>query len=221
MRRAEPCERSDLLAVALLNTLRTSTKIPAYTKGGQTHQGVRIIGVITLFIVASTFSSRGFAEETWFLVVSQDKKVSVLFPEEPTEIEELSRRSPAGAIHTRRAQYESEGALLTIAGTKLPNMALRFAGADKILHNAAEGVLSNFLGKRTSEKKTKIGGEPAVVLKYLVPDYEKKDHPGYRGIAIALLVDKTLYVINGILTKEDPKSKAHQKKLLGSIQVHK
>ena len=54
-----------------------------------------------------------------------------------------------------------------------------------------------------------------------VPDYDDKDHPGYRGIAIALLVDRTLYVVNGILTDEDPKAKAKQQKLLGSIQVHK
>ena len=52
-------------------------------------------------------------------------------------------------------------------------------------------------------------------------DYDDEEHPGYRGIAIALLVDQILYVINGILTKEDPKSKAMQQKLLGSIQVHK
>jgi hypothetical protein len=69
--------------------------------------------------------------------------------------------------------------------------------------------------------ETKIGGEPAIVLEYRVPDYDDEDHPGYRGIAIALLVDESLYVINGILTKEDPKAKAKQQKLLGSIQVHK
>lgn len=181
---------------------------------------VRAIEVIALFIMAAVFSSRVFADETWVRVVSHDKKVSVLFPSKPDKVEELSRKSPAGTINTRRAQYESDGALLSIAGTKLPNAALKLAGTDNILRNAAEGILANYLGKKVSENKTKISGEPAVILEYLVPDYEKKDHPGYRGIAIALLVDKTLYVINGILTKEDPKSKANQQKLLGSIQVH-
>ncbi|UCF47646.1 MAG: hypothetical protein JSU89_10765, partial [Myxococcales bacterium] len=99
--------------------------------------------------------------------------------------------------------------------------ALTFAGTDKILRNAAEGILGEYLAKKTSEKRTKICGEPAVVLEFRVPDYEDKDHPGYRGIAIALLVDETLYVITGILTREDPKSKAKVRKLLESIRVHK
>jgi len=182
---------------------------------------VRALGVVALFIMTAVFSTRLFADETWVRVVSHDNKVSVLFPSQPDKVEELSRKCPAGTIHTRKAQYESDGALLSIAGTKLPNAALKLAGTDKILRNAAEGVLANYLGKKVSENKTKINGEPAVILEYIVPDYEKKDHPGYRGVAIALLVDKTLYVINGILTNEDPKSKANQEKLLGSIQVHK
>jgi hypothetical protein len=106
-------------------------------------------------------------------------------------------------------------------GTKLPRAALTFAGTDKILRNAAEGVLGTYLAKKTSEKRTKIGGEPGLILEYRVPDYEDEDHPGYRGMAIALLVDGTLYVINAILTREDPKSKAKVTKLLESIQVHK
>ena len=34
--------------------------------------------------------------------------------------------------------------------------------------------------------------------------------------AYALLVDQTLYVVTGIVTKEDPKSKAKVRKLLGA-----
>jgi hypothetical protein len=124
-------------------------------------------------------------------------------------------------IETHRVQYETEGVMLSIAGTQLPRAALTFASTKKILRNAVDGVLATYLGKKVSEKKTKIGGEPAVVLKYLVPDYNDENHPGYRAIAMALLVDDTLYVVNGILTKEDPEAKAKQQKLLESIKVHK
>jgi hypothetical protein len=180
-----------------------------------------MLTVLAALLTASMFSSQSSAEETWVRVVSHDKRASALFPSQPDKIETVSRNSPAGTINTRRRQYQSEGVLLSLAGTKLPRAALRFASTDKILRNAAEGVLATYLGKKVSMIETKIGGEPAIVLEYRVPDYDDEDHPGYRGIAIALLVDESLYVINGILTKEDPKAKAKQQKLLGSIQVHK
>ena len=172
-------------------------------------------------LVASSMAPNASAEEEWVRVKSHDERASVLFPGEPENIETTSRKSPAGKVDTRRAQYEEEGALLSIAGTKLPRAALKFAGTDKILHNAADGVVGKYYAKKTSEKKIRIGGEPAVILEFRVPDYEDENHPGYRGISIALLVDETLYVVTGILTREDPKSKAKQQKLLGSIQVHK
>ncbi|NNE45788.1 MAG: hypothetical protein HKN37_03925 [Rhodothermales bacterium] len=153
--------------------------------------------------------------------MSIDKKASVLFPDKPDKTETVSRKSPAGTIRTNIQRYEREGALLTINGTTLPRAALRFAGEKKILGNAAEGVLGKYYGKKVSEKRTTIDGAPAVVLDYRVPDYDDKDHPGYRGTAIALLVDDRLYVVNSILTKENPKAKAMQQKLLGSIRVHK
>jgi hypothetical protein len=184
------------------------------------HTTIRALARLAALAAVSLVSSGVSAEETWVRVTSHDQKVSVLFPSHPDKIETLTRKSPAGKIDTRRAQYETEGVLLSIAGTQLPSAALKLAGANKILRNAAEGILDTYLGKKVSEKKMKISGEPAIVLEYLVPDYEDKDHPGYRGIAIALLVDQTLYVVNGLLTKEDPKSKANQQKLLGSIEVH-
>ena len=184
------------------------------------HAPLRTLALVGL-ITASLAPSEVFAEETWVRVTSPDKKASVLFPSERYKTEDLTTKSPAGTIHTRRAVYEAEGVLLSVAGTQLPRAALRFAGTDKILRNAAQGVLDTYLGKRVSQKKTKISGEPAVVLEYRVPHYEDEAHPGYRGIAIALLVDERLYVINGILTRENPKAKANQQKLLGSIQVHK
>ena len=181
----------------------------------------RMLTVLAALVTASILAPEVSAEETWVRVMSHDKKASALFPAQPDKIETLTRKSPAGTINTRRGQYETEGALLSLAGTKLPRAALKFAGTDKILRDAAEGVLGKYLAKKTSEKKTTIGGEPAVILEFRVPDYEKEDHPGYRGVAIALLVDETLYVITGIVTKEDPKSKAQVRKLLESIQVHK
>ena len=190
-------------------------------KVDQMHTHARILTAAAVLVTASTLCSQVSAEAAWVRVTSDDKKASVLFPTRPDKVETLSRKSPAGTINTRRAQYDGAGVQLSIAETKLPRAALTFAGPDKILRQAVAGILARDLGQTVSETKTKIGGEPAVILEYRVPDYDDKDHPGYRGIAIALLVDRTLYVVNGILTDEDPKAKAKQQKLLGSIQVHK
>ena len=181
----------------------------------------RIAPVVAAFVAVSILCAQATADEKWVRVFSKDKKVSVLFPTQPQKFETVKRKSPAGTIETRRARYETDKVLFVINGTTLPGVALAFASTDKILGNAVEGVLATYLGTKVSEKRIRIDGEPAVVLEYRIPDYEDEDHPGYQGIAIALLVDGALYVVNGILTKEDPKAKAKQRKLLGSIQVDK
>jgi hypothetical protein len=181
----------------------------------------RILAAFAALIAMSLLAPQASAEEKWVRVMSEDQKASVLFPAKPDKIETVSRKSPAGTISTHLTQYEREGVLLVINGTQLPRVALVFASSDKILSNAVEGLLAKYYGKKVSERRTNIDGEPAVVLRYLVPDYEDKDHPGYRGIGIAFIVDDRLYVVNSILTKEDPKARAKQQKLLGSIQIHK
>ena len=98
--------------------------------------------------------------------------------------------------------------------------AVSFAGPKRILRRATEGVLDTYLGKPISQERTEIGGAPAVVLDYRLPDYDDHELPGYHGIAIAVLVDNALYVVNGILTSEDPRAKVKQQRLLTSLQVH-
>ena len=185
------------------------------------HAYTGMLASVAVLIATSVFALQASADEEWVRVMSEDNKASVLFPAKPDKVEVVSRKSPAGTIQTHITRYEREGALLTINGTQLPGVALAFAGEKKILSNAVEGVLSKYYGKKVSEKRTTIDGAPAVILEYLVPDYEDKDHPGYRGTAVAVLVDDRIYVVNSILTKENPKSKAMQQKLLGSMRVHK
>lgn len=171
----------------------------------------------TILSVLAATNAR--ADEPWVRITSEDKRASVLFPSQPDKVETLSRKSPAGTIQSRRATYERAGVLLTITQTDLPRAALAFTTNAKLLKRAAEGVLSNFFGEEVSQKRMKIGGEPALTVDYRVPDYDDPSHPGYRGIAIALLVDQKLYVVNGILTSEDPAAEKKQKKLLNSIRV--
>ena len=111
--------------------------------------------------------------------------------------------------------------MLTIAETELPRAAFAFTSPNRLLRRAVDGVLGSFLGEPKSRKKTTNGGEQAMVLEYRIHDFEDAGHPGYDGIAIALLVDRKLYVVNGILTSKDPRAKAKQSKLLNSLRVHK
>ena len=50
-------------------------------------------------------------------------------------------------------------------------------------------------------------------------DFKKADHPGYSGLAVIFLVGKHLYIINSVITKENPETKGIQEKLLNSIKV--
>ena len=180
------------------------------------------VAAISFAIVATLVGNApALATDEWVRVLSSDKRASVLFPSEPQKAETLIRESPAGAVTTQRLSYEDSGVLLTIAETELPRVAIALMSENKILRRAAEGVLENFLGVELSRKRIKIQGEPGLVLRYRVPDYEDPAHPGYAGIAISLLVQDKLYLVNGILTSEDPRALKKQTKLLSSIKIHK
>ena len=185
------------------------------------HNYAAMLAFVAVLVATSVSAPQASADEAWVRVTSEDGKASILFPARATKVDTVSRRSPAGTIQTYTSRYDGDGALFTISGTDLPRAALRLAGEKKILRNAVDGVLAKYYGKKVSEKRTSFDGAPAVVLEYVVPDYDNKDHPGYRGMAIALLIDDRLHLVNSILTKENPQSKAMQKKLLDSIQVHK
>ena len=155
----------------------------------------------------------------WFQVSSNDKKVSVMFPHKAETFEVVTSDSPAGSVKTEVVKHQEDGILLTISDSKLPGLAVAFAGDDTILKNGAAGVINKALGKEISSEKTTISGASALVLKYAAADFQKAGHPGYSGLAVLFVVKGHLYVINSVITKENPQTKATQQRLLDSIKV--
>ncbi|MBT8453679.1 MAG: hypothetical protein KJO40_17065, partial [Deltaproteobacteria bacterium] len=91
------------------------------------HACTGILAAVSVLVATSVFALQASADEEWVRVMSEDKKASVLFPAPCDKVEVVSRKSPAGTIHTHITRCEREGALLTINGTQLPGVALAFA----------------------------------------------------------------------------------------------
>jgi len=177
-----------------------------------------VVASIALF--AFLLPDRAAAAE-WFQVHSNDKKISVMFPHKAETFETVTSKSPAGSVKTEVVKHQEDGILLTISDSKLPGLAVAFAGPDTILKNGAAGVLNQAFAKKISSEKTTISGAPALVLEYAAADFKKSGHPGYSGLAILLVNKGHLYVINSVLTKENADTAATQKRLLESIKVSK
>ncbi len=157
----------------------------------------------------------------WFTVTSNDKKVSVMFPHDAKQFDTMSTKTPAGAVKTEVVKHSQDGIMLTISDSAIPGIAMMFAGKDTILKNGAAGVVNSAFGKEISSEKTTIDGAPGLVLRYESADFNNPDHPGYSGLAVLFVVDKHLYTINSMLTKENADTKATQERLLNSIKVAK
>tara|TARA_R110000850_G_scaffold9196_32_gene34051 strand:+ start:2976 stop:3536 length:561 start_codon:yes stop_codon:yes gene_type:complete len=177
----------------------------------------------TLFAAIAILLSSSLRLEAadWYTVQSDDKKISVLFPHKAEQFEVVTSSSPAGKVETQVAKHQEDGILLTVSSTQLPGLAVAFAGSKVILENAANGVLSKAYGKEVSSKSTEIGGAPALVLRYEAADFQNASHGGYQGLAIIIMIDKKLYTINTMLSKENSETKAMQDRLLNSIKVTK
>ncbi len=182
----------------------------------------RLISSLAFFgVLVMAANPMSLSAEDWHRVQSNDKKVSVLFPNKAETFKTLTDKTPAGSVKTEVSTYEGDGVLFTISDSKIPGLALTFAGSGTILKNAAASVVSKAFAKLDSSTNQKIDGAPGVVVRYEASDFKKKDHPGYHGIAIIFIVDGRLYTINSILSKESADNKAAQEKLLKSIQVGK
>jgi len=167
------------------------------------------------------FAPAAVLAEDWYRIESGDGKASVLFPNRAEEVRELVDKTPGGKVVTRVAEHQDESVMLTISETKLPRLAMSFAGPKLIFSYAKGIVLNKAFGKEISSEPQEIGGaDAAIVMRYEAVDFEDENHPGYAGLAVFLIVDTHIYVVNSMLSKATPDARAVQEKLLGSIQVH-
>lgn len=176
--------------------------------------------LLALAIVCG-FDLSGASAEDWYRVQSGDGRASVLFPNPADEVRELVDKTPGGKVVTRVAEHHGDGILMTISGSKLPRLAMTFAGPKVIFNNAKGSVLSKAYGSELSSEHSEIeGADAALVMRYEAPDLENEGHPGYTGLAVFVIVGKHIYVVNSAINKKTPDNEAMQKKLLGSIQIH-
>lgn len=173
--------------------------------------------VLALLCIVATVAA---SAEEWYRVESADARASVLFPNPADELTELVDKTPAGAVVTRVAKHQGDGILMSISGSTLPKLAVRFAGPNIIFSNAKGGVLKEAFGKEVSSRRIEVeNADAALELRYEAVDFEDEAHPGYTGLAVFVMDGTHLYVVNSMLSKNTPDNQAMQAKLLGSIRI--
>lgn len=160
--------------------------------------------------------------QEWYRVESSDGRASVLFPNQAEDVREMVDKTPGGKVTTRVAEHQGEGIMLTISETKLPTMAMSFAGPKLIFSNAKGKVLGKAFGREISSESIEVdGADASMVLRYESVDFDDPNHPGYAGMAIFTIVEEYIYVINSMLSKATPGNEAMQEKLLGSLRIQR
>jgi len=183
--------------------------------------------MISLAITFHALPGNANAEE-WHRISSVDGRASVTFPVplDEDEVKTTVDRTPAGKATTRILEYQDEGMLFTISGTELPRIALRLAGEEMIMRKSKEGLLSKAYGKETSyDRYDGLKGPEAMLLKYDSANFNKEDHPGFKGFAVLFVLGKKLYMVNSMLVKgtdgaTQAKNLVAQERLLKSIEIH-
>ena len=178
------------------------------------------LGPVLLSAALIACAQPAAAAEEWYRVQSRDGRASVLFPFIPEDVKELKTRTPGGSVVTRVAEHQGDGILLSISASKLPRLAVSFAGPDFILENSKGGVLSSAIGREVSSEPLELdGAKAALVMRYEAAHFEDASHPGFSGLALFAFVDSYVYVINSMISKNTPDNEAMQDKLLRSFRL--
>lgn len=181
-----------------------------------THR-MRVKSVAMLLAFATLGSLLLGAEEEWHRVESSDGSVSVLFPVRVDQHHTLTEKTPAGPVVTEVQEYRGDGVVFSISESKVPAFALTVAGKKGIIGNAKKSVLREAEGRELSYERNRIDETKGWVLRY----ESNSEEDDYSGLAVFFVVNKTLYVVNSMMSIETAANLAAQERLLHSIQAAK
>jgi hypothetical protein len=176
---------------------------------------MRVSAVVILLAFAVLIASLAGAEDEWHRVASVDGNVSVLFPVRIDQHHTLPEKTPAGPVVTEVQEYRGDGVVFSISESKVPAFALTVAGKKGIIGNAKKSVLREAEGREVSYEKEQIDDTKGWVLLY-ESDSEEED---YSGLAFFFVVNKTLYVVNSMMSNATAANIAAQQRLLHSIHA--
>ncbi|MEM7144416.1 MAG: hypothetical protein AAF591_04730 [Verrucomicrobiota bacterium] len=168
------------------------------------------------FLAVTSLLATTHAADQWQTIQGPDNQVSISIPA-PVETKTTSNKTLAGTVLTTVHKYHGENEIYDFSFTKLPSLAVKIGGAEKIVNNAKGNVLHRTLGTETAFEKTTLNGQEAWHLEYTCPDHSDESHPGFHGEAYLMLVDDTLYVVNVTIHTEGSKDNLH--KFFNSVSV--
>lgn len=175
-----------------------------------------LVTIAALITLGPVIPQTATAQNPWQTVQGPDNKVSISIPA-PVETKTTSDKTLAGTILTTVHKYHGENEIYDFSFTKLPSLAVKIGGAEKIVNNAKGNILHRTLGTEVSLDKTTFKGQEAWHLVYTSPDHTDESHPGFHGEAYLMLIDNTLYVVNFSLHTED--SKDNLNKFFDSVTI--
>ena len=169
---------------------------------------------VIVFLVSLT--GLVLAADEWQTVEGPKGKVSVMIPK-PVATKETEKKTLAGTLKTLVRKWDGSTAAYDFSYTEVPEIAIKIAGAEKIIDNAKGNVLSRAFGKEISFGEVTFDGQKAQHLVYETAHLEDDTHPGFHGEAYLFVLDGVLYVVN-VMTESDAET-AELKKFLSSVKI--
>jgi hypothetical protein len=170
--------------------------------------------LVIVFLVSSTGLVP--AADEWQTVEGPAGKVSVMIPT-PVATKVTEKKTLAGTLKTTVRKWDGSTVAYDFSFTEVPEIALKVAGAEKIIENAKGNVLSRAFGKEISFEEATFDGQKAQHLVYETAHLEDDTHPGFNGEAYLFVLDGVLYVVNVMI--ESDAEKADMEKFLGSMKI--
>lgn len=176
--------------------------------------------IFSFLILATALFCHSLQAGDWERIYSKDGKISALFPKGLREKAQTQiDKTPAGKIKSTFGEHHANGILIAGSAADLPRLA-RTAGNKKVFGGSKKTFLNQAKGTEISFTKTTVDGVPAWSLTYEGAAYRGKGQP-YQGRALFVIVNKRIYIFNGVTTKPSLENQALEKKLFTSIEITK
>ncbi len=177
----------------------------------------RVRAVSTFFFLCTLLLSLPLAGAAdWVRLYSEDRRVSVEFPEDVMDrLQTQIEKTAAGDVTTNFATWTGDGIVFGASGSKVPGLAF-LAGKNTIFNQTKKKLLAKANGAETGYQEIVFGGHPARILDY-------KSGPGasasYTAKAILLLVGKKMYTVTSVITKDTAANRALEDRMAETIQA--
>jgi len=166
-----------------------------------------------VLLASSLCAAPTSAQQPWVTFASKEARFSIEMPTQPKP-STMTTESFIGKVTNEIFTSWEGNEKFTVDHSKIPDFALRFAGADTIYGHASAALLKQTWSKQVALSDVSVNGRQGKQLVYDTPPVPGK--PEMHGIANLFLVGDRLYVIDATVPVGD--SEVDAERFLASVR---